>query len=1050
MRLRRIVIDGYGCFSGLELTCVPGLQLVEGPNERGKSTLRAFIADMLYGQSTCANPGQAREEADLRIPWNDPAVYGGRLTYELDDGRVFEVIRSFHQEARTVQVCENGEDITVSLHDEDGEVRIAEEHLGLLKPVFLGTATISHLTLAGLGGEDALGKIREKLLSLADTGDTMRSAQSALRFLEQRIRSIGRPEDTTKPLPAARTRLDALERERLAILDAREAAAEVDIERTELRERELALKREQQALEARVQLVDAHARVRRFETAEELTRRIRETADECRALSGARAFPVARTDELLGLETRVNTARLALERTRTELAETEQALHRIGDMANPAGTVLPQIDDALEDAYAAAGVEVQRLEERLAQLEGERAVAKEQWQAVQAQVGAFPDFSRVAPDPVTWFTQLSSSFDVAQRTRDEECAQRAVVRQEVAQRRERLKPLTALFAEVPDFPGHVRAYEEARYARADAYQQLASRMQTLQNETEEIGERLPGFRFLAGGLGVFFVILLGAFAYFQVPAILLPMGCALLAALYFYINYLYVRRRHDQVRAEMGEVRGEMTSLRSAHPDPADSPVAAMMVREGCESVRELEARYDTFQRQSAELAAQEDVLETVESRADEAEERVAMLLARLRDTFGEVGEEIVSEADVKPAAGRVLARYQEYRECKRRLADSRSRLERSQKEIKALREALAQAHSQADAAAEALRTAMRAAGFAEEREYEAPLAALRAYRQRAAHSRDRHVRREMLSQTRAELEQQVKQEAAALAEHEAALAALLEEADVGSVEEWRTRAGEAARLEELENRRVALEAQRASILDAEELDTLRSEVAALGELPPAPPLSREDLDSSRARLDAEAEDIAARERRLQRRISEIVTAVRPLHEVEEEQALCAAEVQYYTRERDAAAYAMALIEEIARDKHARIAPRLAAIASDHLREITGGAYSQIRIGRDFRIQVCVPDGQRVLEAPEKSLSKGTIDQVYLALRLALVESVSRGQESVPMLLDDPFANYDDERLERTMRLIARIAGRHQVIIFTCRQDVTRAAETLKATVFRL
>jgi len=101
---------------------------------------------------------------------------------------------------------------------------------------------------------------------------------------------------------------------------------------------------------------------------------------------------------------------------------------------------------------------------------------------------------------------------------------------------------------------------------------------------------------------------------------------------------------------------------------------------------------------------------------------------------------------------------------------------------------------------------------------------------------------------------------------------------------------------------------------------------------------------------------------------------------------------------------------------------------------------------------VCVPlaAAGRVLERPEKSLSKGTIDQVYLALRLALVRAMSRNGESVPMLLDDPFANYDDARLERTMRLIARIAADNQVILFTCREDVTRAAEAVRAPVLRL
>lgn len=50
MKITRLWVDGYGRFSGRELSPARGLQVIAGPNERGKSTLRGFICDMLYGQ----------------------------------------------------------------------------------------------------------------------------------------------------------------------------------------------------------------------------------------------------------------------------------------------------------------------------------------------------------------------------------------------------------------------------------------------------------------------------------------------------------------------------------------------------------------------------------------------------------------------------------------------------------------------------------------------------------------------------------------------------------------------------------------------------------------------------------------------------------------------------------------------------------------------------------------------------------------------------------------------------------------------------------------
>jgi hypothetical protein len=71
--------------------------------------------------------------------------------------------------------------------------------------------------------------------------------------------------------------------------------------------------------------------------------------------------------------------------------------------------------------------------------------------------------------------------------------------------------------------------------------------------------------------------------------------------------------------------------------------------------------------------------------KAAEAEERVPQLLSRFQDTFAKAGETIQSESDVQEAAGRAIARYQAYREAKRRSTSNRSVLERHEAELKRL-----------------------------------------------------------------------------------------------------------------------------------------------------------------------------------------------------------------------------------------------------------------------------------------------------------------------------------------------------------------------------
>ena len=60
----------------------------------------------------------------------------------------------------------------------------------------------------------------------------------------------------------------------------------------------------------------------------------------------------------------------------------------------------------------------------------------------------------------------------------------------------------------------------------------------------------------------------------------------------------------------------------------------------------------------------------------------------------------------------------------------------------------------------------------------------------------------------------------------------------------------------------------------------------------------------------------------------------------------------------------------------------------------------------------------------------GTIDQLYLSLRLSMVDELS--EEKVPILLDEAFAFYDNSRLENILKYLNENYKNRQIIIFTC------------------
>jgi uncharacterized protein YhaN len=100
--------------------------------------------------------------------------------------------------------------------------------------------------------------------------------------------------------------------------------------------------------------------------------------------------------------------------------------------------------------------------------------------------------------------------------------------------------------------------------------------------------------------------------------------------------------------------------------------------------------------------------------------------------------------------------------------------------------------------------------------------------------------------------------------------------------------------------------------------------------------------------------------------------------------------------------------------------------------ELTCNKYSDIRAGDGLQIMINEPETKTVV--PAQVLSEGTIDQLYLALRIAAADTITKNGETFPLILDEPFSQYDDRRIENTMRYIYEISKKRQVIIFTCKQ----------------
>lgn len=101
--------------------------------------------------------------------------------------------------------------------------------------------------------------------------------------------------------------------------------------------------------------------------------------------------------------------------------------------------------------------------------------------------------------------------------------------------------------------------------------------------------------------------------------------------------------------------------------------------------------------------------------------------------------------------------------------------------------------------------------------------------------------------------------------------------------------------------------------------------------------------------------------------------------------------------------------------------------ASDLINGITGGLYSSMSI--DENLNAFLNTKRKLI--PLEQVSSGTADQIYLALRLAAAKFIQNGADSMPLIFDDSFVLYDDDRLRTALKWLSD-AYRGQIIIFTC------------------
>lgn len=260
------------------------------------------------------------------------------------------------------------------------------------------------------------------------------------------------------------------------------------------------------------------------------------------------------------------------------------------------------------------------------------------------------------------------------------------------------------------------------------------------------------------------------------------------------------------------------------------------------------------------------------------------------------------------------------------------------------------------------------------------------------------------------------------------------------TLHEWKER------LQELTNQEGPAAAEDAT--PAESLQDRAAQNRAADEpfLPYLPSIAEcEELERGLARRLANAEQEHAR---IIERLNQAFQNVRPSSEIDEDLAVAERDFAEMEKNRSALEIALETIEKLSRQQQEVLAPQLNAAVEQRFLRLCGSRYEEVKVDPDFQVWVRELQGGALRLA--EHLSRGTQDQLYFSLRFGVLDLISNPDEPCPGFLDEPFAAYDQERMNEAFQVLLKEAERRQLLLFTCREDLLGLALRHQGHIIRL
>ncbi|NLZ80466.1 MAG: AAA family ATPase [Clostridiales bacterium] len=195
--------------------------------------------------------------------------------------------------------------------------------------------------------------------------------------------------------------------------------------------------------------------------------------------------------------------------------------------------------------------------------------------------------------------------------------------------------------------------------------------------------------------------------------------------------------------------------------------------------------------------------------------------------------------------------------------------------------------------------------------------------------------------------------------------------------------------------------------------------------------------DIEKKKKDEKDKDLIKQIQKLEWKIEQLQESVVKIQESIAEYRIAISENEKIQEEVEAIDLALTTIQDISLNIKHGFGDMVNHQTSKLVEKFTNGKYKDLKV--DESLNVRINDSEKLI--PLEQVSKGTIEQIYLALRLALAD-VLFGSKNMPILLDDAFVLYDGERLANSLKQLGKMD--RQILIFTCHEREKEILETLQ------